>query len=270
MFAMLFAVGLLEILGITVLIVLGALAVIWLINRRAAKDILRAGRAQVGKLGDAARNIDPKASLDQEIKDKESELSGAIDSLEESKAMTKELGDQVAQNRREVAILDARIKNSLRDDPDDTKGKAGEYAMQLKVAQDNLEKNSAQSVLAQTNHANNLARFRAAQKKVKNAKQRAKQIGVELRQSATDAKLAKMSAAFNVDIGDLEDSVAAAEEACRHQIAKNYAKGEVQAELGNDVLADIEEEERLQKADAAAALDGYRSKMGLSPVEKKD
>jgi phage shock protein A len=248
-------------------ILLGVLVVgfvIWLVNRGAFSDLWKSGRAQLGKIGTAAKNADPHALLTQEIKDKEAEVNGSLDALEESKAMVNELESQVKGDQRRVAQLDARIKASLKDDRDDKSGKAGEYAMELATAKANLEKNEAQFKRAQGNHANNLARFRAAQQKVADAKQRARQLGVELKQSATDARLNKMSASFNVNVGDLDEKLSETEAAVRAQIARNNAVGEVQAELGNDVLADIKEEERLRKAEASSALDEYRKQMDLS------
>lgn len=250
--------------GAVVVVLLAVFLVIWLVNRRAGRDLFSAGRAQVGKLGQAAKNADPKAMLDQEIRDAETALNGSISDLEESQALVAELQEQVNDNQRSVNTLDARVKNSLRDDPTDARGKAGEYVTQLNTKKAELAKNEDQLKKAQALYANNLAKFRNAQGKVKTAQERARSLGVDLKQSETNAKIARVAAKFNVDVSGLDNTVAEAEAQVRRQIARNNAVGQVQTDLGLDGVKEMEEEERLKKAEAASALEEYRRQMGLT------
>jgi phage shock protein A len=261
----LFAMSFFGFVGAAVLVLLAVGVVVWLVNRRAGKDLLSAGRAQVGKLGQAAKNADPKAMLEQQVRDANDALNSSVSDLEESKGMVTELDLQVQANQREVNTLDARVKASLSVDPDDKSGKAGEYVQKLTVAKGVLTTNQEQLKKVQAIYANNLAKFRLAQGKVKAAGERAKQLGVELKQSETNAKIAKVAAKFNVNVEGLDDSVAEAEAAMRSQIARNNAVGEVQTDLGLDGVKEAEEEDRLHKAEAKVALEEYRKQMGLTP-----
>lgn len=265
----LFAVSFLGVIGGVVLVAVAVFVLIWLVNRRAGRDLFSAGRAQVGKLGQAARNADPKAMLEQEIRDAETALNGSVGDLEESKALVTELEEQVKSNAREVSQLDAKVKNSLRADPEDKNGKAGEYVIQLNNKKTELEQNNTQLKQAQTLYSNNLAKFRMAHNKVKAAQERARTLGVELKQSETNAKIAKVAAKFNVDVGGLDNTVAEAEAEVRRQIARNNAVSQVQTDLGLDGVKELEEEERLKKAEAANALDEYRKSMGLPTTGEK-
>lgn len=261
-----FAMSFFGYVGVGFLVLLGVFALVWAVNRRAGKDLFAAGRAQVGKLGTSARLADPKAMLEQEIKDAQDELKNSVPDLEESKGLVTELNAQVTANHREASLIDNKIKSSLLDDPEDKNGKAGEYAVKLANVKSNLETNQHQLKSAQTMYANNLAKFRLAMSKVARAEERARQLGLELKNSETNAKIAKVAAKFNVSTGGLDGAVEEAEAAVRGQIARNNAVSEVQTDLGFDGVKEAEEEDRLRKAEAKLALEQYRKDMGLTPT----
>jgi hypothetical protein len=244
-------------------VLVGALVVIWLVNRRAFRDIWKSGRAQVGKLGSAARSADPKAIWEQELRDARDELNHSISDLEESKALVTELGEQVKLNMHEVALLDSKVKNSLKDDPKDTRGKAAEYVVQLENAQANLVRNQDQLTKAQTLYANNLKKFQLANKKIRDKEEHGRQLGQEVKSSETNARLARLAQKFHVDVGALDNRLNEAEADMRKQIARNNAVSEVQIDLGISGVKEAEEEERLAQAAAKSKLDEYRKKMGL-------
>jgi phage shock protein A len=235
---------------------------IWFVNRRAGNDLFKAGRAQVGKLGAAAKNADPKAVLDQEIRDAESELNESISSLEESNSLVAELSRQVNDNDRDAKKLDLRVQNSLRDDPDDKGGKAAQYVMDLNAKNTELVTNKEQLASAKKVYESNLARFRNAKNQINAAQARARNLGVELKQSETNAKIARIGAKFNVNTTGLSNAVSEAEAETRRQIDRNNAVSQVQTDLGLDGLKEAEEEDRLRRAEAASALEDYRKKLG--------
>ncbi len=260
----LFAVGLFEGVGLLFLAVVVLFAVIWFINSKAARSIWAAGRAQVGKVGQAAISADPKAIFEQEVRDAKEELNHSITDLEESKGLVTELQEQVSQDKREVAKLDAKVKASLTDDPEDTRGKAAEYVMQLETAQAALTRNTDQLTKAQQIYANNLKKFQLAQKKIREKEEKGRALGQEVKSSEMNARLAKLAQKFNVDVGALDSRLNEAEAEMRKKIAQNNAVSEVQTDLGLNGLAEAEEEERLAKAEAKNKLDEYRKKMGLT------
>lgn len=255
--------SLFEIVGGGVLLVAGVLGAVWLVNRRAGRDLLTAGRAQVGKFGSAARNADPQAVIHQEIRDAQAELSRSITDLEESKGMVGELKDQTDGDQRKVAAAEAKVRVSLSDDPDDAGGKAAEYVMQLEAHKKNLARNSEQLKTAQTMYASNLEKYQLAAGKIRQVQERARNLGQEVKSSEVSAKLARLAQKFNVNVDGLDSTLAEAESEARRQIARNNAVGEVQTDLGTDGLAEAKEEERLRKAEAKLKLEEYRKNMGL-------
>lgn len=244
-------------------VVIVIMIVIYLVNRGAAGNLFKSGRAQIGKLGAAALSADPKALFEQELRDAKDELNHSISDLEESKGLVTELQEQVKANQRDVSLLDSRIKASLTDDPEDSKGKAADYVMQLEATQASLARNSEQLSKAQTLYANNLKKFQLAQRKIKEKESRGRQLGAEVRSSEMNARLAKLAQKFNVDVGSLDSRLNEAEEEMRKKIAKNNAVSEVQSDLGVNGLEEAEEEERLARVTANARLDEYKKKMGL-------
>lgn len=259
-----FAIGFLELFVTAILIFLAGVFIVWMFNSRAFRDFFGAGRAQVGKWGTVARNADPQAIIHQEIRDAQEDLSRSVSDLEESKALVAELEEQCKTDIREVNKLDAQVKASLTDDPTDASGRAAQYVMNLETSQNNSKRNNEQLTKAKTIYANNLEKFRYAQTKIRQAQDRARNLGVEIKSSETNARLAKLAQKYNVDVSGLDNRLSEAESEARRQIAKNNAVSEVQADLGLDGLAEAREEERLKNAEAKNKLDEYRKKMGIA------
>lgn len=246
-----------------VLFVLGAGLVLWLFNRKAFGDIWTSGRAQLGKLGQVAVSSDPAAVFAQELRDQREELDRSIEDLEESQGLVAELKEQVQESTREVATLDRKVQNSLRDDPEDLKGKAAEYVVQLESAQTNLNRNKEQLDHATTIYSNNVKKYQVAARKIREKEEMGRQLGQEVKSSETNARLAKLAQKFNVDVSSLDSRLNESAAEMKRQIARNNAVGVVQRDLGVSGLEEAEEEERLAKADAKAKLEEYRKKMNL-------
>lgn len=240
------------------------LFLVWFFNPKAFRDIWTSGRAQIGKLGQVAVSADPRAVWEQELRDAREELDRSIEDLEESKGLVTELQDQVNQSAREVAVLDRKVQNSLTDDPEDTKGRAAEYLIQLESAQTNLDRNKEQLGHASTLYSNNLKKYQLASKKIREKEGRGRQLGQEVKSSETNARLARLAQKFNVDVNGLDNRLNEAEAEMRKQIARNNAVSEVQMDLGVSGLAEAEEEDRLARAEAKNKLDEYRKKMNLN------
>lgn len=258
---MILSLGVFDMVWYSVAGVVFLLVLVWFFNRRAFNDIWTSGRAQLGKLGQTAVSIDPRAVWEQEIRDAREELDRSIADLEESKGLVTELQEQVNQFSREVAVLDKKVRNSLLDDPEDSKGKAAEYVVQLESAQNQLNKNKDQLNHATTLYGNNLKKYQLASKKIREKEERGRQLGQEVKSSETNARLARLAQKFNVDVNGLDNRLNESEAEMRRQIARNNAVSEVQMDLGVSGLAEAEEEERLAKAEAKSKLEEYRKKM---------
>jgi phage shock protein A len=259
MFANVFTVGLM------MLAVIGGLfGLLWVINRRAARHATTAASAQVGKIVDWFWHADPKANYQKVLDDAAEEIGDATNAIEANKALVNSLTRQVADNEREVAKLDARVKNSLAEDPEDKNGKAAEYVMQLSVAQSHLAKNKDQLGKVQSLYQNNLKKIEMARRKIKEAQDRGKQLNVELDMAKTSAKISKLATSFNINSPNLE-GLGEVEEQMRNQIDKYNAVSEVQTDMGTDGLKELEEEDRLRKGEAVRMLEDYKKKMLAAP-----
>ena len=125
--------------------------------------------AQIGKMGNWFWHADPAANYQKVLDDAAEEIGDATSAIEANKALVNSLTRQVADNEREVARLDARVKNSLAEDPADKGGKAAEYVMQLSVAQSHMAKNKDQLGKVQGLYQNNLKKIEMARRKIKEA-----------------------------------------------------------------------------------------------------
>jgi phage shock protein A len=242
----------------------GLFGLLWIINRRAARHVTSAASAQIGKMGNWLWNADPKANFQKLLDDAAEEIGDATNAIEANKALVNSLTRQVADNEREVARLDARVKNSLAEDPEDRNGKAAEYVMQLSVAQSHLAKNKDQLGKVQSLYQNNLKKIEMARGKIKEAQDRGRQLNVELDMAKTSAKISKLATSFNINSRNLE-GLGEVEEQMRYQIDKYNAVSEVQTDLGTDGLKELEEEDRLRKGEAVRMLEDYKKKMLAAP-----
>jgi hypothetical protein len=101
-----------------------------------------------------------------------------------------------------------------------------------------------------------------ARGKIKEAQDRGRQLGVELEMAKTNAKISKLATTVNVNAVNME-GLGEVEDEMRRQIDKYNAVSDVQSDLGADGLKDLEEEERLRKADAKRKLEEYKKAKGI-------
>jgi phage shock protein A len=240
-------------------VVVGLILLIAIFNRKALRRLFESGNAQVGKAGRWAWSQDPAAIYQQRIDAATLEIEEATRAVEEHKGLVNSLSRQVEDGKREVAVLDARVKNSLKDDPEDKSGRAGSYVTQLQRAQENLTRNEGQYQKAMALYNNNIRKIQLARQKIKDAEAEGKQLGVELKMAKTEAAIAQLATQTNININSTDGLGEVAEE-MRRQIDKERAKGEVATDLGTDGMAEIEEEERLRRASSAELLEQYKAK----------
>lgn len=236
----------------------GLLLLMAIFNRKALMRLFESGNAQVGKASRWAWEKDPRAIYQQRIDDAAGEIEEATKMVEEHKGLVNSLNRQVEEGKREVASLDARIKASLKEDPQDTKGNASRYVMQLQRAKENLARNEAQHQKTITLYQNNIRKIQMSRQKIKDAEQEGNQLGIELKMARTEAAISDLAAKTNINIKGVDGLGEVADE-IRRQIDQERARGEVAADLGTDGMAEIEEEERLQKASAAQLLEEYKA-----------
>ena len=232
-------------------------------NRRAGRRIGEAANAQLGKAGNWLWKKDPQAIYQHRIDEATEEIRSATTALEEHKSLINSLSRQVEENRKEANVLDARIKASLKDDPQDSKGRAAGYVMQLKTAQNNLKSNEEQLNKATVLYQGNVKKINLARAKIKEAEDKGHQLGLELKMAKTEAVINNLAYSCNVNLKSV-DGLSEVEEEIRRQIDRERAKGDVATDLGTNGMVEIEEEERLKKAEGAELLEKYKQEMNLN------
>lgn len=226
-----------------------AVVVLAILNRRALGRMIGAASAQVGEWGRAAQNADPMAIYRERIDDAVENGQAAQKSLESCKTLVNEVQGQVDSGLKEKARLETRIKTALANgDPNNT---ARGYAEQLAHVEEQLGKNQQQLAKHKTNYDNFLKKVRHYGRKVKELRQEAHELGIELEQSEREKEMNKdLQALQDLDTsfgGDL----AQARAAVKQKIAANRAVGDVAADLSQQGLAEAADEdlERQAKAD---------------------
>lgn len=241
-------------------LVVGLVTLLAIFQRKNLGRLLVAVSAQFGKLFKWIWGIDAIAVYQAEVDRSADEIQQAGEGLEQYRGLVSRLQRQVANGEKEELRLTAKIKTLLTDGNED---KAAEYAIQLKKEQAALSENRSQLTSYEGAYQDNLKKVRYANEKIKGAKEKAEKMQADLRLSKAEAETAKLAQRFNINtnittgLGEIEDEI-------QRQIDSNRAKGQVIRDLSQDGLDQIEEDEKLQKAEAKELLLQFKQEMKSS------
>jgi phage shock protein A len=238
-------------------LVVGLVTLLAVFQRKNLGRLLVAISAQFGKLFKWLWGIDAIAVYQAEVDRSADEIQQAGEGLEQYRGLVSRLQRQVANGEKEELRLTTKIKALLTDNNED---KAAEYAIQLRKEQAALTENRSQLKSYEDAYQDNLKKVRYANEKIKGAKEKAEKMQADLRLSKAEAETAKLAQRFNINtnittgLGEIEDEI-------QRQIDSNRAKGQVIRDLSQDGLDQIEEDERLQKAEAKELLLQFKQDM---------
>jgi hypothetical protein len=241
-------------------VVVGVVALLAVFQRKNLGRLLVAISAQFGKLFKWLWGIDAIAVYQAEVDRSADEIQQAGEGLEQYRGLVSRLQRQVANGEKEELRLTAKIRTLLTDNNED---KAAEYAIQLRKEQTALIENRSQLLSYEGAYQDNLKKVRYANEKIKGAKEKAEKMQADLRLSKAEAETAKLAQRFNINanittgLGEIEDEI-------QRQIDSNRAKGQVIRDLSQDGLDQIEEDEKLQKAEAKELLLQFKQEMKSS------
>lgn len=241
-------------------VVVGVVALLAVFQRKNFGRLLVAISAQFGKLFKWLWGIDAIAVYQAEVDRSADEIQQAGEGLEQYRGLVSRLQRQVANGEKEELRLTAKIRTLLTDNNED---KAAEYAIQLRKEQTALIENRSQLLSYEGAYQDNLKKVRYANEKIKGAKEKAEKMQADLRLSKAEAETAKLAQRFNINtnittgLGEIEDEI-------QRQIDSNRAKGQVIRDLSQDGLDQIEEDEKLQKAEAKELLLQFKQEMKSS------
>jgi len=238
-------------------LVVGVVILLAIFQRKNLGRLLVAVSAQFGKVFKWIWGIDAIAVYQAEVDRSADEIQQAGEGLEQYRGLVSRLQRQVANGEKEVVRLTAKIKTLLTENSEE---KAAEYAIQLKKEQVALVENKSQLKSYEYAYQDNLKKVRYANEKIKGAKEKAEKMQADLRLSKAEAETAKLAQRFNINtnitsgLGEIEDEI-------QRQIDANRAKGQVIRDLSQDGLDQIEEDEKIQKAEAKELLLQFKQEM---------
>ena len=141
---------------------------------------------------------------------------------------------------------------------------AAKFALELQKAKEELAANESQLQMHETAYGNNLKKIQHANEKLIELRERIQKYDAELKMSAAEAEIAKLSETFDVnlttDFGEIESVI-------QQKIDQNRGKVRVAADLSQKGIAEIDAEERMRTQLAEQALTDFEVELGLKSPE---
>lgn len=217
--------------------------------------------AQFNKLGNWLFNKDPIAQMQYEYDKAVEQLKEGRVGLEQYRGLVERVLRQVKDNEALVAKLTAQAKAYLKIGNRET---AANFALQLTRAKAQLGENQQQLAMHEEAYQNNLKKIQHANKKLVELKDKIAKYDADLKMSAAEAEIAKISSTFNMDVttnfGQLEDAI-------QRRIDANRGKARVAADMSAEGIADIKAEEQMEKSMAEDALKDLEVDLGMRAPE---
>jgi phage shock protein A len=218
-------------------------------------------RAQLNKLANYFWTADPIAQMQYECDHAVEQLKEGRMGLEQYRALVERVTRQVADNKSHIAALEAKVKAYLQTGNRET---AAKFALELQKAQKELAENEGQLQMHEQSYTNNLAKIKHASGKLAELREKIAKYDADLKMSRAEAEVARLAQDFHFDVttdfGQIEQVV-------KDKIGLNRAKARVAADLSSEGLADLKQEQALEKTMADQALRDYEVKMGLVTAE---
>jgi len=218
----------------------------------------RAFKAQLNKIANFFWRADPIAQMQYEYDRVVDQLKEGRDGLEQFRALVERVARQVANNKAQVANLEAKTKAYL---GAGDREKAGLIALDLQKARKELAENEAQLKMHEEGYNNNLLKIKHATKKVGELRARIQKYDADLKMSRAEAELAKIARDFNFDVTTDTGQI---EQVIQDRIDRNRAAAKVAIDLSGAGLEELRHEQALEKSMAEQALREFEAEMGKS------
>jgi len=217
--------------------------------------------AQINKIANLFWTADPIAQMQYEYDQAVAQLKEGREGLEQYRALVERVTRQVANDRRHVSSLEAKVRAYLTSGDRET---AARFALELQRAKQELTENEGQLKMHEDSYENNLTKIKHAGKKLANVREKIAKYDAELKMSRAEAEMAKLATSFDFDVttdfGQIEQVI-------QDKIGLNRAKARVAADLSGEGLADIKQEQAMETAMADQALRDFEVQAGLVTPE---
>ncbi len=221
----------------------------------------RAFRAQINKIANFFWTADPIAQMQYEYDSAVEQLKTGREGLEQYRALVERVSRQVANNKQQATMLEAKIKSYLQAGDRDT---AARFALELQKVKQELSENEGQLKMHEEAYNNNVTKIKHATGKLGDVKAKIAKYDAELKMSRAEAEMAKLATSFDfnvtTDFGQIEDVI-------QDKIGLNRAKARVAADLSSEGIGDIKREQAVEKTMADQALRDFEVQMGMVTPE---
>src|SRR5437899_2163883 len=164
--------------------------------------------AQINKIANLFWESDPIAQMQYEYDKAVEQLKEGRIGLEQYRGLVERVTRQVTGNRTHVQQLEAQTKAYLKAGDRET---AAKFALELQKAKEELAANEGQLAMHETAYGNNLKKIQHANEKLIELRDKIQKYDAELKMSAAEAEIAKLSDTFEVnlttDIGEIESVI---------------------------------------------------------------
>jgi phage shock protein A len=218
----------------------------------------RAVKAQLNKLANWFAGKDPVAQLQYEYDRSVEQLREGREGLAQYRALVERVTNQVADNRKNVATIEAKIRAYLK--TGDREG-AGRYALDLQKAKQQLQDNEQQLQMHETAYNNHLTKIKHAAGKLADLQEKIHKYDAELKMSKAEAEMSELAKTFHFDVTTDFGQV---EKIIQDKIALNRGRARVAADLSGEGLENVQKEIAMEKAMAEQALEDFERQEGLA------
>jgi len=213
--------------------------------------------SQINKVANMFWEADPIAQMRYEYDTAVAQLKEGRGGLEQYRGLVERVTRQVAANRSHVQKLAAETKAYLKAGDRTT---AAKFALELQKAKEELAANEGQLQMHETAYGNSLRKIQHANTKLIELREKIQKYDAELKISAAEAEIAKLSESFDVnlttDFGEIEAVI-------QQKIDQNRGAVRVAADLSQKGIAEIDAQERMQSVLAEQALSDFEVELGL-------
>jgi len=217
--------------------------------------------AQINKIANVFWTADPIAQMQYEYDQAVAQLKEGREGLEQYRALVERVTRQAANDRQHVSSLEAKVRAYLTSGDRET---AARFALELQRAKQELAENEGQLKMHEDAYENNLTKIKHAGKKLTDVREKIAKYDAELKMSRAEAEMAKLATSFNFDVttdfGQIEQVI-------QDKIGLNRAKARVAADLSGEGLADVKQEQAMEKAMGDQALRDFEVQAGLVTPE---
>lgn len=217
----------------------------------------RALMAQFNKLANWFSGADPIAQLQYEYDTSIQQIKDGREGLAQYRALVERVNQQAENDKKHVAVLEAKIKAYLQANDRET---AGKFALELQKARASFAENEKQLAMHEQAYGNHLMKIKHATGKLAEVQDKIHKYDAELKMSRAEAEMAELAKTFNFDVTTDFGQV---ERVIQDKIALNRAKVRVASDLSGEGLEQVKHEIAMEKALADQALQEFEQQLAL-------